>query len=126
MRASHVIPALVLTSSVFLAACSGGGGSGGTGGGTTNPPPSGGTPTPTITFANVSVHDPSIIKVDGTWYVFGSHLAAAKSTDLMNWTSVADGVTATNPLFNNVTQELKDTFAWSQVTDLWAPDVVKL
>ena len=36
----------------------------------------------------VSVHDPSIIKADGTYYVFGSHLADAKSTDLMKWTQM--------------------------------------
>jgi len=58
--------------------------------------------------------------------VFGSHLAAAKSTDLLNWTLVADAVTNANPLFTNVTTALADTFAWSTVTDLWAPDVVRL
>ena len=79
-----------------------------------------------IIFSNVSVHDPSVIKVAGTYYVFGSHLAAAKSTDLMNWTKMADGVNASNPLFNNVVTSLADTFAWTQVTGLWAPDVIAL
>ncbi len=129
MISSRSIQAL-LAVAVLLSGCGGGGGgnSGGTdgatsGGGVATSPGGGQTP---LTFANVSVHDPSVIKVDGTYYIFGSHLAAARSTDLMNWTSIADGVTATNPLFNNVVTELKDTFAWSQVTDLWAPDVVKL
>jgi len=72
------------------------------------------------------VHDPSIIRVDGTFYVFGSHLAAARSTDLMNWTKLADGVTDTNPLFTKVTTALADAFAWSQVTGLWAADVARL
>ena len=77
-----------------------------------------------LSFANVAVHDPSVIRVGGTFYVFGSHLAAAKSSDLMNWTKLADGVNDSNPLFGNrVTTELADTFAWAQVTDLWAPDV---
>jgi hypothetical protein len=49
-----------------------------------------------------SVHDPSVIKTGDTWYVFGSHLAAAKTTDLMNWTKLADGVNNANPLFTNV------------------------
>ncbi|MET0264315.1 MAG: family 43 glycosylhydrolase, partial [Duganella sp.] len=92
----------------------------------TSPPPA---PTPVpaaITFTDVSVHDPSVIRVDGTYYIFGSHLAAAKSTDLMNWTPVADGVNAANPLFNNVVTALADTFAWSQVTGLWAADVARL
>lgn len=88
-----------------------------------SPPPP---PLPAVTFTDVSVHDPSVIRVDGTYYIFGSHLAAAKSTDLMNWTPVADGVNAANPLFNNVVTALADTFAWSQVTGLWAADVARL
>jgi arabinan endo-1,5-alpha-L-arabinosidase len=44
----------------------------------------------------------------------------------MNWSKVADGVTNANPLFTNVTTALADAFAWSQVTDLWAPDVIQL
>ncbi len=73
------------------------------------------------------MHDPSVINVDGTFYVFGSHLAAARTTDLMNWTKVADGVDNNNALFGKkVTTELAATFAWTTVTDLWAPDVHKL
>jgi arabinan endo-1,5-alpha-L-arabinosidase len=124
------LPAAFLTSALLVAACGGGGGGGSSGGGTPVPAPA---PTPTpnpppagITFANASVHDPSIIKVGAEYYVFGSHLAAAKSTDLMNWTMVADGVNNANPLFTNVLTALAPTFAWSQVNDLWAPDVAKL
>lgn len=36
------------------------------------------------TFTEVSVHDPSIIKDGDAFYTFGSHLAAAKTKDLMN------------------------------------------
>ena len=32
-----------------------------------------------ITFKNAAVHDPSIIRSGNTFYVFGSHLAAATS-----------------------------------------------
>ena len=41
------------------------------------------------TLRRVSVHDPSIVwePVSQTYYIFGSHRAAAKTTDLMNWTS---------------------------------------
>jgi arabinan endo-1,5-alpha-L-arabinosidase len=122
-----------LTTCVLLAGCGGGGG------GTTPapapvpvpvptpappaPPPAGQAP---ISFANVSVHDPSIIKVGADYYVFGSHLAAARSTDLMTWTLVADGVNNTNPLFPNVLSTLRETFDWSRNNDLWAPDVVRL
>lgn len=114
---------LALAGVMTLAACGGGGS------GTTATPAPAPAPAPTqtaVTFTNVAVHDPAVIKVDATWYVFGSHLAAAKSTDLMNWTRIADGVNAGNSLFNNVITALAETFAWAQVTDLWAPDVVKL
>ncbi|QKS43852.1 S-layer homology domain-containing protein [Paenibacillus cellulosilyticus] len=78
------------------------------------------------TFTDVSVHDPSVIKVDDTYYVFGSHLAAAKTKDLMNWTLVASGATADNPLFEDVTQNLAETFEWAESDTLWAADVIQL
>jgi len=77
-------------------------------------------------FREVSVHDPSIIEVGGEYYIFGSHLAAAKTTDLRHWTPVADGVNANNPLFDNVVEELEEIFVWSGATGLWANDVVQL
>ena len=41
------------------------------------------------TLNRVSVHDPSIVwePVSQTYYIFGSHRASAKTTDLMNWTA---------------------------------------
>ena len=89
-------------------------------------PPPAATPETSITFAEAGVHDPAVIKTGDTWYVFGSHLAAAKTTDLINWTKVADGVNNSNPLFANVTTALAEAFAWSQVTSLWAADVIEL
>ncbi len=79
-----------------------------------------------VEFQNASVHDPSIIRVDNNYYVFGSHLAAAKTSDLMNWQLIAAGVNNANPLFNNVLTELSETLAWAQSDTLWAPDVIKL
>ncbi len=82
---------------------------------------------PTVpNFINASVHDPSVIKVGSEYYVFGSHLAAAKSPDLLKWYSIADGVSATNPLFNNVLTELAATFSWAESNTLWAADVIQL
>jgi arabinan endo-1,5-alpha-L-arabinosidase len=83
-----------------------------------------------ISFQNASVHDPSVIKVGDTFYVFGSHLASAKSKDLMKWQQMTTSVSATNPLFlngsANVFTELAETFAWAQSNTLWAPDVKQL
>lgn len=77
-------------------------------------------------FKNVSVHDPSVIKVDNTYYVFGSHLASAKSKDLMSWTQISSEVSDDNVLIPNVTEELSETLAWAQSDTLWAPDVIQL
>jgi arabinan endo-1,5-alpha-L-arabinosidase len=67
-----------------------------------------------------------VLKVDDSYYVFGSHLAAAKSKDFMQWDLVASGVSPQNPLFENVVTELQETFTWAQTTTLWAADVIQL
>lgn len=80
----------------------------------------------TTTYA--SVHDPSIIKdtKTGRYYVFGSHLAWAYSTDLQNWKTFK----------NNINTDYKTLFAkefeWAAMGDtaynptgnMWAPDVI--
>ena len=38
--------------------------------------------------ARVSVHDPSIVDDNGTYYIFGSHQAWAKSNDMYNWSTM--------------------------------------
>ena len=57
----------------------------------------------------VSVHDPSIVwdPSSKTYYIFGSHRAAAKTTDLMSWSAfTAPWKTATSDnAANNVAFE---------------------
>ena len=92
----------------------------------------------TTSPTRVSVHDPSITKSsDGTYYVYGSHTAAAKSTDLVNWTKLSndlnagDSTSATNNfVFGNMPENLKKPFKWAGDHDedasfynVWAPDV---
>ncbi|MCQ2465800.1 MAG: family 43 glycosylhydrolase, partial [Oscillospiraceae bacterium] len=83
----------------------------------------------------VSVHDPSIVKDSktGTYYVFGSHIDAAKTNDLQNWKLFTNGYkTPNNVEFGNLSQNLKKAFAWAgeDLGDcaggfaVWAPDVV--
>jgi arabinan endo-1,5-alpha-L-arabinosidase len=83
-------------------------------------------------FQNVSVHDPSIIKDGDTYYVFGSHIDAAKSTDLIHWTRFTNGYTTPgNTLFGDLSENLAGSFAWAGENDsdskggysVWAPDV---
>ena len=56
---------------------------------------------------NASVHDPSVIRVGDTYYVFGSHLASAKSDDLMNWTQISTNARTGNPLVPNPRKRCK-------------------
>ena len=83
--------------------------------------------------ARVSVHDPSIVKNGNTYYVFGSHIDAAKTTDLQNWTRFTNGYATTNNVeFGNLSQNLQKAFAWcgENLEDceggfsVWAPDVI--
>lgn len=116
-------------------------GSGSGGGSAATPTPSA-SPAPTATpaqseapaFTNVSVHDPSIVvdKDSGEYYVFGSHIEAAKSSDLMNWTKFTNGyATPGNVLFGDLSENLKVPFAWAGENDsdstggysVWAPYV---
>ncbi len=77
--------------------------------------------------SRVSVHDPSIVKGnDGYYYIFGSHLAFARSKDLSNWSYIK----------NNVSTDYKNLFkvganwaaysnsSYSVDTNIWAPDVI--
>ena len=84
-----------------------------------------------VAVTYVGVHDPSVIENDGTYYIFGSHLAAAKSTDLLNWEMIsslsANSAVNESPLFDfNYTSEIAEGIQWTDgFTGNWAADVVK-
>lgn len=89
------------------------------------------TPNPTLEapiFRNIGVHDPSVIRTqDGEYYVFGSHLSAAKTSDLTAWTRVADGVTDSNPLFDTYASQAAEGITWTDdFVGSWAADVIQL
>ncbi len=84
--------------------------------------------------AGVSVHDPSIYKVDGKYYIFGSHMSTAVSEDLRTWTSLGDGYKVKDPIYYELMAN-DEAFAYSGSkkslipTDdrkwhVWAPDVI--
>jgi len=77
-------------------------------------------------FRNVSVHDPSVLKTNDTFYIFGSHLAGAKTKDLMNWELIGSGVNATNPIIPDAMNEMPEAFEWAKTNTFWAPDVIQL
>ena len=104
------------------------------------------------TLKRVSVHDPSIVwePASQTYYIFGSHRAAAKTTDLMSWTSfqapwaTASSTNAANSAAFTTPQVTKvkkggvaydfnfNAFNWSKRGNnsysvdgnMWAPDVI--
>lgn len=44
-----------------------------------------------VSYDRVSVHDPSVVyDNNGSYYIFGSHMGVAKSSDLKNWTNVTN------------------------------------
>ncbi|MCR5690959.1 MAG: family 43 glycosylhydrolase [Eubacterium sp.] len=88
-------------------------------------------------MTRVSVHDPSIFKDthgDGTYYVFGSHLATASSKDLLCWSQISSDYSSVNnnPVYGDIDTNLADPFAWAGKGDtdsdgdysVWAPDVI--
>ena len=85
-------------------------------------------------YARVGVHDPSVVKLDdGSYYIIGSHLAAARSNDLMNWTFTAnsDRGTTNTTYFKDIYTDLAKSNAWANTSknydlsgNLWAPDIV--
>ena len=79
------------------------------------------------TNARVAVHDPSVVDgQDGYYYIFGSHMAWARSKDLLNWSTFT----------TNINSNYRTIFAtpgnWAArgggsydiSGNLWAPDVI--
>ncbi|GAE37106.1 LamG-like jellyroll fold domain-containing protein [Halalkalibacter akibai] len=86
-----------------------------------------------IQFENASVHDPSIIKVEDTFYVIGSHIDGAKSDDLINWTNYTNGYTTPgNTIYGDLSKNLAGSFEWAGENDadsrngfaVWAPEII--
>jgi arabinan endo-1,5-alpha-L-arabinosidase len=40
-----------------------------------------------LNTTRVSVHDPSVVKAGGKYYIFGSHMANAVTSDLTSWST---------------------------------------
>lgn len=52
--------------------------------------------------AGAAVHDPSIIQVDDKYYIFGSHMTGAVTTDLRKFSFVGNGYVDGNPVFDHL------------------------
>ena len=89
--------------------------------------------------SGAAVHDPSILRVGDTYYIYGSHMAAASCTDLKTWRFMANGYRQSNTVFGQIYDVYDQAFAYSGSptslipTDdakngggehVWAPDVI--
>ncbi|MBR5247063.1 MAG: glycoside hydrolase family 43 protein [Clostridia bacterium] len=90
----------------------------------------------------IAIHDPSIMELsNGEYYIFGTHCTAAKSNDLVNWTSVASGTGDLNRLLvpegKTLREVLAEPLSWTDAyqvvnnypengwqTNIWAADVI--
>ena len=78
-----------------------------------------------VKFKNVSVHDPSVFRAeDGRYYIYGSHMQAAWSDDLVEWKmfSKLDKCNL-QPMY---AKEFSEAMTWAQTGTFWAPDVIQL
>lgn len=83
-----------------------------------------------INWLDIGVHDPSVVKAGSDYYIFGSHLAAAKSADLINWqyisTLSANHLVDESPLFNTYSSEIAEGITWTDgYKGNWAADVIQ-
>ncbi len=83
-----------------------------------------------IDWHDIGVHDPSVVKAGNDYYIFGSHLAAAKSTDLINWEYIsvlsANDKVDESKLFNTYSTQIAEGISWSDgFKGNWAADVIK-
>lgn len=87
-------------------------------------------PTPGVAdssaYNDISVHDPSVVKVDGTYYVFGSHLGAAKTDNLMTWSLVSESVETSSLFTSSYAEQAAEGIAWTDgYVGSWAADVIQ-
>ena len=84
--------------------------------------------------ARTSVHDPSIIQVGDTYYIFGSHMVGGKSDNLRTWNKLGNGYATDNSIYGNLWDTGKEVFKYAGDgtsliptddggTHVWAPDV---
>ena len=89
--------------------------------------------------SGISVHDPSILEANGTFYIYGSHMTAARGNNLLRWKMIGDGYNRNNAIYGQIYDVYDEAFAWSGAptslnpTDdanngggehVWAPDVI--
>ena len=52
--------------------------------------------------AGISVHDPSIVAAEDKYYIVGSHMTMAYTSDLKHWAYSGNGYSSTNKVFGSI------------------------
>lgn len=81
-----------------------------------------------ISYQNVVVHDPSILKAaDGMYYVNGSDMAGARSADLINWEQISKDIRINDQTwFTDIHEELGHALSWGHTNTFWAGCMIQL
>ena len=77
---------------------------------------------PAPVFKEVMVHDPSVFKAGDIFYIFGSHMALARSKNLIAWEQISDYTRPENPLMHSL-EDFREAFEWSSSRTFWAGDI---
>lgn len=79
-----------------------------------------------LSTTRTSVHDPSIVKVDGKYYIFGSHMANAVSSNLTSWSSFTTNINTSYASIFSVGKSWasRGSSNYDISGNLWAPDVI--
>ena len=69
------------------------------------------TPVAVPTFTNVTVHDPSVVRAGSDFYVFGSHLASARTNNGLRWIQISTDPSPGSPLAPDAQTEFQEALA---------------
>ncbi|MBQ9010113.1 MAG: glycoside hydrolase family 43 protein [Clostridia bacterium] len=77
-----------------------------------------------VRFRNVSLHDPAVLKAEGKYLFFGSHMQAAESEDLIRYRMISKLDKCT--LQPEYAREFREALTYAETGTFWAPDVIRL
>lgn len=80
----------------------------------------------TLSTARVSVHDPSVVKSGDQYYIFGSHMADAVTSDLTSWSTFTTNINTNYASIFSAGGEwaARGSSSYDISGNLWAPDVI--
>jgi len=79
-----------------------------------------------LSTSRVSVHDPSIVKANGQYYIFGTHMANARSSNLASWNTFTTNINTNYATIfaHNAAWAARGSSNYQLSGNLWAPCVI--